>query len=79
MGTYDVNYYYISIYYLDGEAGIHKRTIFNLFDLLSVCGGVLELLVYLFGLFLNPIATHDFIMKVANILYIGRTKDKGIF
>jgi hypothetical protein len=40
---------------------------------------VLDLLIAIFGFFLYPFATHDFIMKVSKILFIGRTKLDGIF
>jgi hypothetical protein len=43
------------------------------FDLLGDLGGVRELAIICFGIFLMPIAEHSFIMKAAKYLFFART------
>jgi hypothetical protein len=49
------------------------------FDLLGDLGGVRELFVISFGIFLLPISGHIFIMNAAKYLFFARTSDTHIF
>ena len=70
---------YASIYTLQEEAWYHERKIYGFFDLLGDLGGVTEIIMLVFGLFLYPISEHSFILEAANKLYFARTKDNNMF
>ena len=58
---------------------LHRRRVYALFDLLGDLGGVLELIVLFFGVLVAPVSYYSFIMKAAEKLFYGRTKDANIF
>lgn len=58
---------------------MHQRTISNIFDLLSNLGGVLEVLILFFFMFLNPCIRHFYYMNVLDTLYLAKTKDPSLF
>ena len=49
------------------------------FDLLGDLGGVRELFVISFGIFLLPISGHIFVMNAAKYLFFARTSNTGLF
>jgi hypothetical protein len=49
------------------------------FNLLGDLGGVKELIVLIFGIFLLPISEHSFILKAAKFLFIARTSNTNLF
>ena len=60
--------------FIDQESNIHTRKSYNLLDLIGDLGGVLEIVITLFGIFLCPVAEHSFILKALQKLYLARTK-----
>ena len=57
----------------------HSREAYDITDLIGDLGGVLEVLISGFGLFLFPISTHSFVLKILEKLFLARTSDKNIF
>ena len=57
----------------------HQRKIYGFFDLIGDLGGVLELILVLFGIVVSPIANYSFIMKAADKLFYGRTSKEQVF
>ena len=61
--------------YLQKESIIHKREIFNLFDFMGDIGGVIEIMIIIFGFVLFPISQQSFILKFTKSLFKARTSD----
>ena len=57
----------------------HERKIYTLIDILGDLGGVVQIIVLFFGVFLNPIAEHSFVMKATKRLFTAKTKDDNLF
>ena len=57
---------------------IHERHSYGVVSLIGDLGGVLEIMVTLFGVFILPISNHSFVMKAFEKLYLVRTEDKGL-
>lgn len=57
----------------------HKRRVYNIIDLMGDIGGLLEISMILFGIFLYPISEHSFVIKVAKRMFFARTKDYTLF
>ena len=70
---------FISTFSLHAFKQDHTRQVYNILDLMGDLGGVLEVLVFIFGLFLFPISEHSFTMKAISILYLARTENKNVF
>lgn len=58
---------------LDQLGRQHSRKSYMFFDLLGDLGGVRELFIISFGIFLLPISEHSFVMKAAKYLFFART------
>lgn len=52
----------------------HQRKIYGWLDLLADLGGVTEVVMICFGVFLFPIAHHSFYLKAIKKLFLVRTK-----
>lgn len=65
--------------WLDGVMVSHSRRVYGFFDLLGELGGVMEVLVIIFGLILFPISEHSFYLNAIKKLFFARTKDSDIF
>ena len=48
-------------------------------DLLGDLGGVVEVLIFVFGIFIFPISEHGFILAALNKLFIARTTTQSLF
>ena len=48
-------------------------------DLLGDLGGVLEIVLLSFGLFINSISAHSFYTNSISMLYMVNTKDEKLF
>ena len=48
-------------------------------DLIGDLGGVLEVIIFIFGIFLFPASEFSFITKALQKLYLARTSQKGLF
>jgi hypothetical protein len=64
---------YVSEIVLD-QIGIHHfRMRYTFFALLGDTGGILEMSMLLFGMFLFPVSKHSFVLTAAKKLYMVRT------
>ena len=54
---------YQTVIYRDNLKMLHERKIYGFLDLLGTLGGVIEILILVFGFFLNPIAEFSFTLK----------------
>ena len=68
-----------SLYWLQTQSVDHTRKVYNILDLLSDLGGVLEIISLLFGFLILPISEFSFILKAAKRLYMVRAKDQSLF
>ena len=57
----------------------HSREVYNLMDLIGDLGGVLEVITFMFGIFLVPISEFSFVIKALQKLYLARTTQTGLF
>ena len=70
---------YQSVIRLDQENINHKRTTYNLLDLLSDLGGVTEVFMMVIGFFLVPIAEHSFMINAVKGTYLAKTRQENLF
>ena len=70
---------YKGVQVLDSKGSVHRRRVYSIFDFLGDLGGVIEIILLVFGMFLLPIAKHSFILKATKKLYLARTKEESIF
>ena len=64
--------------YLDQQAAVHHRRIYNFFDFLGSIGGVVETIVMILGVLMFPISEHCFVLNVIKQLFLARTFDKQL-
>jgi hypothetical protein len=57
----------------------HQREVYNLLDLIGDLGGVLEVIIAFFGLFIYPISEFSFFLTALERLFLARTVDKTLF
>lgn len=57
----------------------HSRRVFGWFDLLGRLGGITNVMMILFGIFVYPISEHSYILKAAKKLFIARSRDENLF
>ena len=55
------------------------RAIYNLLDLFGDLGGVLEIFIAIFAIFVEPISEHSFILTFLGRLFFARTDDATLF
>ena len=58
---------------------MHRRESYIIFDVLGDLGGVIEILVFLFGIFLLPVSEYSFNMSAISRLYYVKSKDHTEF
>ena len=58
---------------------IHERAVYGSLDLLGDLGGVTEVVMIVFGVFLYPISEHSFTLKAAKKMFKVRTKENNLF
>lgn len=65
--------------------GIHEdsvtavRAIYNLLDLFGDLGGVLEIFIAIFAIFVEPVAEHSFVLTALAKLFFARTNETDLF
>jgi hypothetical protein len=64
---------------LQPEIMKHSRRVFGWFDLLGRLGGITNVMMILFGMFVYPISEHSYILKAAKKLFIARSADASMF
>jgi len=57
----------------------HNRKIYGVIDLLGDLGGVTEVIMIVFGVFLFPVSEFSFVMKAAKRLFLARTRENEFF
>lgn len=73
------NHLYSNMFYLD-ETGIsHKREVYNFIEALSDIGGIIEIMLILFGLIFLPISRHSFYLHAARFMFFARSRDSTLF
>lgn len=69
---------YSHYFSLSNEQLIHERTVYNFLDLLGDIGGLMEIFVLIFGVFLFPLSTFSFTLKAFEKLYLIRTNQSNL-
>ena len=64
---------YAMNFFIDAVKISHSREVYNILDLIGDLGGVLEVIIFVFGVFLFPISEFSFVMKALEKLYLART------
>ena len=57
----------------------HERVIYSVLDLLGDLGGVIEIIILAFGIFIFPISRHSFYTAALKRMFMARTKDPKLF
>ena len=57
----------------------HKRTVYGFLDLLGDIGGIADLLILMFGIFIFPYSEHSFNISAVKKLYMAQTRDVSLF
>ena len=57
----------------------HSRQIYDIIDLLGDLGGVMEVLLFVFGFIFFPFSEHNYIIRALQKLYMARTTNDKIF
>ena len=60
---------------MQDEATYHERDVFNVLDLIGEMGGVIEILIIVFGVLIFPISRQSFILNASSQLFKARTED----
>ena len=58
---------------------LHERRIYSILDFMGDLGGVLEVVMVTFGIFLNGISEHSFYTRAIKKFYSAKTRDDKIF
>lgn len=62
------------------EVGVHiLREVYTAIDALGAIGGIIEIMLILFGFVFLPISSHSFYLKASRFSYFARSKDKSLF
>jgi hypothetical protein len=59
---------------LDSQTTEYTHIKYGFADFLSGVGGVTELIIFLFGIFLYPLSQNSFLLKAIKKLYTARTR-----
>ena len=65
--------------YRDNIEILHERKVYSIQDLMGDLGGVIEILLVVFSIFLCPISEHSFNVQAIKKLYLARTTDDWLF
>ena len=65
--------------FLNEEGVNYQRDAYNILGVLGDLGGIVEVIMIIFGFFLFPISEHSFYLKAARMLYFARTKEQNLF
>mgnify|MGYP001094581193 CR=1 FL=1 len=64
---------------LDEEEAKQHRTVYGILDLLGDVGGIMDILIIIFGVFLFPLSHHSFLDTATKKFFYARTKDDKDF
>ena len=65
--------------FLMSEEITHGREVYGFMDLLGDLGGVTEVIMLVFGIFLFPISEHSYTVQAAKKLFLAKAKDDKLF
>ena len=57
----------------------HTRTVYGVLDLFGDVGGILDIFVLIFGIFIFPYSEHSFKLSSAHTFFMAKTRDNGLF
>ena len=52
---------------------------YNILDVLGDLGGIVEIIMIIFGFLLYPVSEHSFYLRASRMLFFARTKEEKIF
>ena len=61
------------------ESVHHSRVVYNFLDLVGDLGGVLEVILVVFGFFFNRVSEHSYVLTALNKLFLVRTSEPTLF
>ena len=61
--------------WINGQATMYSREVYNILDLLGDLGGVLEIMLILFSFAFTPISEYGYYLKLAKHMFFARVKD----
>ena len=64
---------------IDDVGIIHSRQTYGIFDLFGDIGGVLGVLIFIFGVIMHPISKYNYELKLLEKLYVVKTNDATLF
>lgn len=65
--------------YRDSSQIIHERRIYSIIDLMGDLGGVMEIVMVAFGIFMYGISEHSFYTRAIKKFYKVKTSDNKLF
>jgi hypothetical protein len=77
-GKVDPGLLYEELMFMFPESVKYTRQVYGILDLLGDLGGVTEVIMICFGIFLFPISEHSFTMKAAQKFFLARTKENSL-
>ena len=66
--------YFIIYFSLSEHEVLHSREAFNIIDMLGDLGGLVDIIIVVFSLFVSPYASTSFMVKLLSKLYKVKTK-----
>ena len=73
------NYLYINMFYMDESSISHYREVYTSIDALGDIGGIIEIILIVFGTIFLPIARHSFYLRASRFMFFARSKDSSLF
>ena len=64
---------------MDEAKESHSREVYNILALLGDLGGIFEIVMIIFGVFIFPISEHSFNLRASRMMFFARTKLKNLF
>ena len=70
---------YLHCFYLD-EMGIEsKREVYTLIDSLGDIGGIIQIIMIIFGAIILPISSHSYYLQASRMMFFARSHDNSLF
>ena len=57
----------------------HERKVYGILDLFGDVGGILDIFILLFGIFIFPYSEHSFKLSSAREFFMAKTRDNALF
>jgi hypothetical protein len=78
VGETNTRLLYRNIYELDKVGLMHERTVYGFLSMIGDLGGVIEIIMLLFGFFMFPISEFSFNVKAMKKWFLARTRDQNL-